>query len=113
MNIKELKQKHNLSQTQLAKIAGVSQRSISAYENGQSEPTESTLIKLANYFHLTLDELVGHEVPYLINKSLLSNEQLELINLIKDMNYEECRILLAYAEGVKKGIQERDAKFNR
>ena len=56
---------------------------------------------------MTIDELVGHEVPYLIDKSLLSQKQIELIDIIKTMSDEECNFLIAYSLGIRKGIEER------
>ena len=113
MKLKELRKKFSISQSDLATIANTTQRCISSYENGTAEPGISTLKIFADYFHITIDELVGHEVPYLIDKSLLSNAQLELIDMITSMTDEECRFLTAYAMGIKKGIEERNEKFKR
>ena len=109
MNIKELKKKYGVNQTELAKIAGVSQKSISSYDRKESEPIESTLIKIADYFQITIDELVGHEVPYLIDKSLLSNEELEIISEIKNLDTMQRIKVLAYIDGLKAGKQNQDA----
>ena len=46
----------------------------------------STLIKLADLHHTTIDDIVGHEVPYLINKSEFTAEQLIAIDEIKKMD---------------------------
>lgn len=111
MNIKEIRKKYGLSQTELAKIANTSQKTISNYESGTTEPDIATIINLANHFHTTTDNLLGHEVPYLLDKSTLTNEQKEIIEVVQQMNYEECKIMMAYIKGVKKGIQERNANF--
>lgn len=116
MKLKELRTRYNLSQTELAKIAQVSQRSISSYEKGESEPTESTLIRLAEHFHLTLDELVGHEVPYLIDKSLLSEKQLNVINLIRKLSDYQCDKVESFIMGISLVELERQqtiANFDR
>lgn len=47
------------SQKELAKMLNVSDRAFRNYENGTSEPTYDNLIKLANYFDVSLDYLVG------------------------------------------------------
>ena len=49
----------NLSQEKLAKAIGVSQQAISLYENNISEPTIGICEKLADFYEITIDELVG------------------------------------------------------
>lgn len=55
----ELRVEKNLSQVDLANILQVSHRSIGRWEQGLNEPTMSYLIKLADYFDVTVDYLVG------------------------------------------------------
>lgn len=110
MNIKELRKKYGLSQTELAKIANTSQKTISNYESGLTEPDISTIILLANHFHTTTDNILGHEVPYLLDKSTLSTEHKELIDFILNLTPAECisakNVLFGYfiAEDNKKQI---------
>lgn len=49
-NLKNLRQGKNLTQSQLAKILGVDQRTISAWEKGICEPSFEMLIKLCELF---------------------------------------------------------------
>ena len=58
-NLKELRQEKNLGQVELAKAIGVSKGVISLWENGLREPTISSLIILAKFFNISIDELVG------------------------------------------------------
>lgn len=71
------------------------------YETTNTMPEMETLIKIADYYHTTIDYIVGHEVPYLINKSILSNVQLELFEKIQSLSDEDCKILSAYLDGMK------------
>lgn len=57
--MKELRQEQKLSQTELAKILGVSQRVISNWERGEREPDFEMLEKIANFFHVSFDYLLG------------------------------------------------------
>lgn len=113
MKLKELRAKYNISQTELAKQLDISQKSISNYESGISEPTESNLIKMAKLFNLTIDELVGHEVPYLIDKSLLSEKQLNLINLIQKLNDYQCDKVEAFIMGISLAEIERQQTIEK
>lgn len=57
--LKQLRQKHNLTQIELAKRLGVTQRTISYYETGKGIPGDPKLLqKMAQLFGVTLDELL-------------------------------------------------------
>ena len=58
-NLKDLRAAKNVGQVELAKAIAVSKGIISLWENGLREPTLSSLIALAEYFDIDLDELVG------------------------------------------------------
>ena len=57
--LKKLRQDNNLTQNALAKAIGVSQKSIDFWEKGVNEPKLTYLIRLANYFSVSIDFLVG------------------------------------------------------
>lgn len=52
-----LRKKAGLSQTALAKEIGISWRAYQTYERGQREPGLSTLMALADFYAISLDEL--------------------------------------------------------
>ena len=60
-NLKKLRAEHNVSQQQLANAIGVSQQSVNKYENQNIEPDITTLMLIADYFHVTVDYLIGHD----------------------------------------------------
>ena len=59
--LKDLRQEKNVGQIELAKSVGVSKGIISLWENGLREPKMFSLIKLAQYFDVSIDFLVGLE----------------------------------------------------
>ncbi len=111
MNLKQLRQQNNLTQEEVAKKINKSAVAYGYYEAGRNEPDLKTLTILANLYHTTIDNIVGHKVPYLLDKSTLTPEQREIVELVPQMNYEECKLLLAYLAGIRKGIEERNEKF--
>lgn len=54
-----LKRERNLLQKDIAASVGLSLRAYQYYEKGQKEPTLSVLLRLADYFDVSLDYLVG------------------------------------------------------
>ena len=59
MRLKELRKSRELNQVDLGKIAGITSKQIQRYESGESEPTLSVLVRLSDYFDVSLDYLVG------------------------------------------------------
>ena len=52
---------NGLSQSELARQTGIKHANISYWENGGKEPGISFCIKLADYYGISLDELVGRD----------------------------------------------------
>lgn len=61
-NIRKLRKQRQLSQEQLAEAMGVSTASVSKWENSQCAPELTMLMELADYFGVSVDSLLGHEV---------------------------------------------------
>lgn len=57
--LKELRMAKGLSQKEVAEYLGISNAAYSLYERGDREPNISTLKKIANYYGVTVDELLG------------------------------------------------------
>ncbi len=57
----ELRLSQGLSQQAVADMAEIALRTYQYYERGQREPPLSTLIALADFYDLSLDELVCRE----------------------------------------------------
>lgn len=57
--IKELRNEYHISQQELANAVLVSQQSIYKYENKDVDPSIDTLIKIAQFFNVSVDYLIG------------------------------------------------------
>lgn len=57
--IKELRQEKGVDQTELAKWLGTSQTNVSRWENDKFEPDLETIVKIAQFFEVTTDYLLG------------------------------------------------------
>lgn len=57
--LKNLRKSRKISQLKLALDLNMNQNSISRYENGEREADYATLIKFADYFNVSLDQLLG------------------------------------------------------
>ena len=57
--LKKLRKKKNISQLKLAIDLNMNQNTISRYENMEREADYETLVRLADYFDVSLDYLLG------------------------------------------------------
>lgn len=58
MRLRELRLARKMSQQRLAIELSMSQNTISRYENGEQEPGIDELIRIADYFNVSLDYLL-------------------------------------------------------
>lgn len=69
-NLIKLRKMNNLSQEEVAKFLGISHQMISNYEVGRCDVPLSYLIKLAKFYHVSLDYLIlGEDNGYIITKA--------------------------------------------
>jgi len=59
--LKDLRTEKELSQKQLSQKVNISQSTIARWELSQTEPTASALIILADFFNVTIEQLLGLE----------------------------------------------------
>ena len=57
--IRDLREDHDLTQTQVAEILGTSQTMYARYERGANELPIRHLITLAKFYHVTTDYILG------------------------------------------------------
>lgn len=57
--LKEARKSCNMTQDEIAKELGIARGNIANYETGRREPDLETLAKLANYYNVSTDWLLG------------------------------------------------------
>ena len=62
MRLREIRLKRNLTQKKLSEVIGCSVGAYSKYEVGDREPPLDVLCKLADYYDVSVDYLIGREV---------------------------------------------------
>ena len=58
-NIQNLRKSFSLSQVDFAKALGVSKQCVSNWENGYIQPSLDMFVKIADYFNVSTDYLLG------------------------------------------------------
>lgn len=59
--LKELRDKRNVTQEELASSLSVKQQTVGKWENGITVPRQPMLIKIADYFHVSVNDLIYGE----------------------------------------------------
>ena len=98
MKLKELRKENKKSQEELAKYLNLNQTSYGRYELETSEPTIDTLCKLADYYGVSLDYLVGRDFSN--EFGYLNNEEKEIIRAYRQMNRDNKIRYYAEAQGI-------------
>ncbi len=72
--IKELREDRDLRQCDVAAATGIDQRTLSNYETGKTNPDSYAIIKLAEFFGVTCDYLLGVNDVSINNTAALKKE---------------------------------------
>lgn len=75
-NIQALRKEKHLTQEELAEVFGVTSQSISKWELGLSCPDISVLPEIADYFEVSIDELIGYKPMSSVNSIYLNIKSL-------------------------------------
>lgn len=68
MNLRKIRKEKGISQLKLALDLNTNQNTISRYETGEREPGINELIKIADYFNVSIDYLLGRTDNPKVNK---------------------------------------------
>ena len=95
IKIAEIRKEYGVSQKNLAKHLNISQGNLCEWEKGRIEPNIDFLNKIADYFSISIDELVGRKeiIPEKTIKKISSEdftpEEIEMIKGIRELNFTD------------------------
>lgn len=98
MNIKDIRIRKGLTQSEVASALGVSSVVYSRYETGSRQPSIDVLVQMANIFGVTVDYLLGRKVA---EDSSLSDFEQQLLNAARNADerarQDALKLLNAYS----------------
>ena len=78
--IRALRLEKRFTQTEMSKRLGISTIMISSYELEKRQPSYPTLIKIASFFGVTTDFLLGLDKERTVNVKGLTDREVDVIN---------------------------------
>lgn len=92
-NLRLLRESHGVSQQKLADAVGLTQQSINKYENHKIEPDIATLMLIADFFHTSVDFLIGHTEAQAESEGVpvfkLNADEIRLVNQYRQLSLKE------------------------
>lgn len=85
--LRDLRKSNNLTQQEFGARVGLSKAVVSKYETGIGYPSFDVLIRIAKYYGVSTDYLLGVESCKTIDVSNLNNSQLDAVRqIIREFN---------------------------
>lgn len=98
-NLKKIRTERGITLIKLSAETGISNQMLSNYELNKSNPPINTLILLADYFDVSLDNLCGRPRPYDL-PTTTTDKQKELVKFILQLNELNTLKAISYCAGL-------------
>ena len=95
-----------LSRAEFARAIGIAQQTVGGWEKNYSSPNYELLDKIANYFNVTTDYLLGRDIAKV---PALSDEQTTILKSFDDLNDAGRNTLIAVLNGLRAAYPVRVA----
>lgn len=102
MRLREIRESSKKTQTEVAKYLGVTRQAYNNYELGNRQLNPDLLNKLAEYFNVTTDYLLGREEKTAPLEPSLTEKQQLILDLAEQLSDEDAKKLIDYAKLLKK-----------
>ena len=91
--LRDLRKENNISQKKLSNYLNFGYTAIANYESGRNQPSLDTVKKIAQYFGVTVDYLIGAS-DYPRSAKDITEKEAELLEVFRKINDEERDALL-------------------
>ena len=112
LKLKEIRSQRAITQQIVADYLEISRQAYSNYENGKREPDFETLLKLGEFFGVTVDYLLGNDsaddakkAPGADESTPRARKEAEAIRLIRGLDDYQLELLMLYLSTLAGGAQ--------
>lgn len=102
--LKQLRTNLGLTQLDVSRLLGVERSTYVKYERGNSDPPTATLVRLADYFAVSVDYLIGHDSDQISRSAPKISDVGSIAEFYGEqqptfsLSADEMRLLVAYRE---------------
>ena len=98
MRLIELREQSKKTQLEVAKDLKIHPVTYNNYEKNKAKPSINTLIKLADYYGISVDYLIGHN--YYNDFSYLTKDEKEILTVYREMTEDNKQIYYQEGRGI-------------
>ena len=103
MKLKELREQKGLSQYEIAPLLNIKRATYANYETGKTQPTIEILCQIADFYGVSLDYLCSHNTTNKQDLGFLTDIQIQIIKIIKQLNEQNTIQAFGYLSGLLAG----------
>ncbi len=99
--IQQLRKEKGMSQDNLSAFLEVAQVTVSQYESGRSYPSVSVLLKMAEFFDVSTDYILGlSDIRGVLKSGITTDDEAEVINNYRSLPPSERALVRAYMQAL-------------
>lgn len=106
-NLERIRKDKKISQAKLGESLGLTQQMISSYEKELSSPNIDVLIKISDYFNVSIDMLVGH----VVNTVTANTSEARLIRYFQNLTELDREKCITIVETILKDREIKDREI--
>ena len=99
----ELREQEQITQKELTQKLNINAMTYNNYEKKKAEPNIDTLIKIADFYKVSLDYICNHKTIGTNDIGYLNDQQRQLLELIKELNELNTIKAISYVSGLIAG----------
>lgn len=100
MKLLELRKSKGITQQEIANILGINNVTYYGYEKGRTEPNLQMLIKIADFYGVSLDYLCEHKTRNQLDIGYLTDMQKATVLELKQLNESNLAEVYGYINGL-------------
>ena len=91
----------NLTQNEMAEKLEIPRATYQSYENGRNQPNIETLIKMADFFGVSVDTLIGHDAKIVDLQTVSKNQKYIIEKVVNILTDEEVGEIVGHIKTFK------------
>lgn len=109
-NLRRFRKERGVKQDALAEYCKIEKSSISRYESNQTAPSIDVLCRIADFFDVSLDSLVGRVSNDTVTEPTQTPDVEELVRLYSGMNLESRAMVLSFMRALAESPKTKEAR---